>query len=173
MMKIGFHGGEDLERIVARKHNEEAEVGTFLWGYGGSLCHPITQVAPSARLAAAAGCSFEFIGLPTPSAFQGTTHLCAEYSLDGVVWTELASAHRVTSSRYALVARGLTITSARINLAKYEVAVGACQGRSVPEYLRGRIDKVCARVATDDRDECFASVCLTAELVEPYAVFVR
>ena len=52
IMKAGPHTGEDLDAIIARKQEEAASAGWCLWGYGGSACHPLTQVQPQAESAA-------------------------------------------------------------------------------------------------------------------------
>jgi hypothetical protein len=48
VMKVGVHMGEPWEAIIDRKLAEEQAAGVAYWGYGGSVCHPITQVQPFA-----------------------------------------------------------------------------------------------------------------------------
>src|SRR4051794_17156282 len=55
LMKVGVHAGEPLDSIILRKQEEERMSAFLLWGYGGTLCHPSTQVRPFAEQAALAG----------------------------------------------------------------------------------------------------------------------
>lgn len=48
-MKIGRHADETLDSILARKREEFRRTGRTFWGYGGSTCHPLTQVRPFVR----------------------------------------------------------------------------------------------------------------------------
>lgn len=45
-MKMGWHGGECLEKIVKRKRREVNDAGKAFWGYGGTVLHPTNQVQP-------------------------------------------------------------------------------------------------------------------------------
>jgi hypothetical protein len=49
VMKGGVHASEGWEEIVERKRGEERSAGVILWGYGGTVCHPMTQVQPFAE----------------------------------------------------------------------------------------------------------------------------
>jgi len=62
-----------------------------------------------------------------------------------------------------------------LDLAQYAVAVGPSQGRLLRTFLRGRVDKVCAvRMSAAGTDATtLVKAVLIADLVEPYAVFLR
>ena len=49
-MKVGNHAGENFDAILARKNREREQAGCIFWGYGGTVCHPLMQVQPFARL---------------------------------------------------------------------------------------------------------------------------
>jgi hypothetical protein len=177
-MKVGVHGGESLDSIVNRKRREQADHGYFLWGYGGTLCHPQTQVDPFVERATheAVGESVMVVMIPTLSRHLGRENVATHYSSDRREWRALKGSQVVTASRFALVCRNLVSPEqpCAVNLAAYAVAVGPSQGKPVSHYLRGRVDKACAERATgDDGREVDAQVILTAELVHPFAVCLR
>ncbi len=51
VMKVGVHLGEPWETIVERKLAEERVADVAYWGYGGSVCHPITQSSAASYVA--------------------------------------------------------------------------------------------------------------------------
>jgi hypothetical protein len=172
-MKVGVHAGEPFEQIIERKHDEELSCGRFLWGYGGTLCHPRTQVAPFVTQALAAGAEPLLVMLRTSSKHVVSGPPAADMSVDGREWRPISASAMVTSSRYALVCRGLRQTLEEVNLSEYRVAVGRSQGSVVSRYMKGRVDKACARLAGSDLLPEIRVVAYVAELTEPYAVFMR
>lgn len=79
----------------------------------------------------------------------------------------------VTGSKFALVLRNLRRTEERLDLGAYEVGVGKKAGTPLARYLRDHVDKACARLAAVAGPAAIAAVVLRAELVHPYAVFLR
>ena len=55
----------------------------------------------------------------------------------------------------------------------YEIAIGPKEGTALASYLRGRVDKACARLASSPRASDRLAVVLRAELVAPYAVVLK
>lgn len=178
-MKVGVHAQESLEEIIARKSKEIEQAGVAFWGYGGNTCHPNTMVQPFAK-------SFEQRG--------GKIHLCMqemnskhfaepvradEYSIDGFTWQTVPSDINVRGSRFALVIKDLHATKFDIALDQTRVAIGPCEGRSGNKYIQGRVDKGCLEVLStpilhnDASLEKKVTINLVADLVEPYAVFLR
>ena len=167
-MKVGVHLGEPLEAIVERKLAEERAARVAYWGYGGSVCHPITQVQPFAEL----GSSVAVLMIRTSSDFLGDSTPAVGASVDGGSWEPIPPGV-TTSGRYALVLRSLRKVTEEVDLGAYEVAIGPKEGRPLASYLRGRVDKACARVASIPRSPDRLAVVLRAELVAPYAVVLR
>ena len=67
IMKYGVHAGESISNIIERKLNELKSTGKFYWGYGGSLCHPISQVQPFLKEASENNDSVYLLLTPTKS----------------------------------------------------------------------------------------------------------
>jgi hypothetical protein len=167
VMKVGFHGQEEWDEIVARKASEASRFGHCYWGYGGATCHPTTQVQPFG-----AARKVQFVGIPTESRFAALQEPANEISFDRVDWSPLSNGHQVFASRYALCLQNIRVVDCAIDLGCYRVALGSRAGSVVTDYLRFRCDKACATrdIATDaDRRQ----VCITADLVPPFAVFLR
>ncbi len=173
-MKVGFHGSEALDQIVARKFQEVRAAGAIFWGYGGSTCHPINQVRPFVDALVQDGLTPAVVFGETSSAFKSSKQQARHFSVDGRSWIPMPPGIIVRASRYALVLSELREVDAEIDLAAYEVAVGPSKGRNMASYLRFRVDKACA-VATDASEDMEAPqpVRLVGLLAYPYAVFVR
>jgi hypothetical protein len=170
VMKAGLHNGEDWDHIVERKHEEELAAGVVYWGYGGSVCHPLTQVQPFAD-----GSPVTVLMVHTDSDFIGDPTFADAASRDGRSW-EPIPAGVATSGKYALVMRSFRRVDLRVDLGAYEVAVGQKEGKPLPSYFRFRVDKACARLAPSDRlsdHRNVVDVVVQADLVEPYAVILR
>jgi hypothetical protein len=105
--------------------------------------------------------------------------LCADqYSEDGVTWKNIPAGIHVLGSRYALAIRSLRRAKLTLPLARTRVAIGSSQGRSGEKYIQGRVDKACFEITdTSGKGELANSrkieLHLTAQLVAPYAVYVR
>ena len=176
-MKVGRHADEPLEQILERKRREIAEAGFSLWGYGGNTCHPLTMVQPFARSCENAGGRIYLCMHRMQSNHFGVTERAHEYSTDGQSWHAVHPAIHVTGSRYALAIRDLREEEFRLPLSRTRVAVGNSTGVVGAKYISGRVDKACLEIldpVADDSDVREPEIIgLVAELVAPYAVFVR
>jgi hypothetical protein len=102
-----------------------------------------------------------------------------QYSEDGTTWKDIPNAINVLGSRYALAIKALRQAKMELPLKQTRVAIGSSRGRSGEEYISGRVDKACLEITADNggkRTETSVPVIginLVAELVRPYAVYVR
>ena len=178
-MKVGRHAQENLADIIARKSKEIERCGHTMWGYGGNTCHPTSMVQPFARSFAERGEPIHLCMEEMDSKHFGEPLCAAEYSPDGVTWSQIASEIEVRGSRYALVIKDLRLTRFVLLLDQTRVAVGPSSGRLGSRYVEGRVDKACLEVVdTPERknEETVSTerpIGLVAELLEPYAVFLR
>lgn len=172
-MKVGFHGRETLKEILERKTKEEGEAGVILWGYGGTLCHPLRQVRPFVEECKTCGLTVSAMMAVTPSKFNREPTVAKEVSEDGTVWEPIPHGVKVTSSRYALVMRDLKSYKMELDLNSYVIACGPSKGRRLGKYIRGHVDKGCATYATPFTPKKPILIAFTAVLSSPYAVFVR
>ena len=101
VIKVGVHMGEPGEAIIDRKLAEEQAAGVAYWGYGGSVCHPITQVQPFAMH----GGPVSVFMTRTTSDFLGSSAWATAATGDGRSWEPLPQGV-CTSGRYALGRRG-------------------------------------------------------------------
>src|SRR5947209_1521420 len=101
LMKAGFHLNEEWSAIVRRKLAEEQTAGVAYWGYGGTVCHPITQVQPFARESDE---PTTVLMIPTKSPFRGEAEPAVTASADGVSWYRVPVGIRCTGT-YALILR--------------------------------------------------------------------
>jgi hypothetical protein len=114
----------------------------------------------------------EVVMIRTRSDFIGPWVPAREESMDGIDWSP-TRAGIVTTGRYALVLRSLQTTTDVIDLGRYEVGIGPLAGMALPEYLRARADKACARLAVSPASVDFRPIGMLADLVPPYAVLLR
>jgi hypothetical protein len=176
-MKVGTHAQESLEAIIARKTKEIEQAGFALWGYGGSTCHPQTMVQPFARSYEQRGQVIYLCMQPMESTHFAEPIRAAEFSINGIDWEQIPRAINVLGSRYALAIRNLRREDFDLPLAKTKVALGNSMGANGDRYIAGRVDKACLE-ATDEIGaasvpEPRVHIGLVAEIVKPYAVYVR
>lgn len=174
-MKVGFHVDESLESIITRKQTEERTHGKIFWGYGGTLCHPVNKVHPFIRETKRRKLRPILVLSVTSSKFVTTRTVAGEYSVNGEIWYPVPPGICVSGSRYAIVCKNLRQFDKEIDLSMYVLATGPKKGISLADYIRSRVDKACAFMCeTPNVDEKnIIKVSYVAEIVEPYAVFVR
>ena len=166
-----------ISRALSRgKQKEIADAGYAMWGYGGNTCYP-NAVRTFAEAATASGrvwCVSAWNGsIRTTRAEQIRA---AQYSIDDSSWRDIPSAIDVLGSRFALCINQLEQLDfeEELPLDATEVAVGRSKGRVGSDYIRGRVDKACLTVISEARDpEQIKKISLVANVIEPYAVFLR
>jgi len=177
-MKVGTHASESLEDIVRRKTKEIEEAGLALWGYGGNTCHPVNMVQPFARDYERRGGTIYLCMQPMTSHHFAVPDRATESSTDGITWHEIPKSINVRGSRYALAIRDLHYENFDLPLSRSRVAIGNSMGRLGSRYVMGQVDKACLEITEEGTSEgeeeaVVVQIGLVAQLVEPYAVFVR
>lgn len=176
-MKVGTHAREPLEEIIARKTMEIEKAGLAFWGYGGSTCHPETMVQPFAKSYEKRGEIIYLCMQQMDSKHFAEPLRAEEFSIDGIKWETIHPAINVKGSRYALAIKNLRVEEFHLPLAATKVAIGNSMGRSGKLYIAGRVDKACLEVSEEmnlvEASLEKAPISLIAELVSPYAVYVR
>jgi len=177
MMKVGTHARESLKDIIARKTKEIEDAGYALWGYGGNTCHPQTMVQPFAKTYVEKGQTIYLCMQEMDSKHFAEQLRADQFSVDGIEWNNIPAPINVLGSRYALAIKGLRAETFDLPLMQTRVAIGPSEGRPGNEYIVGRVDKACFEItppATGANDEkTITKINLVAELVSPYAVYVR
>ncbi len=176
-MKIGRHADETLESILERKRAELRRTGRTFWGYGGSTCHPLTQVRPFVRAIAEQGGRVNLLMEQMNSKANPDVQPATEYSEDGISWKPLPIGIVVTGSRYALVIGEIKAEKIQLPLHRYVVGYGKSAGRSASNYIQGRVDKACLisshNLPVVNYKERMIGITYTAEIISPYAVLLR
>lgn len=174
-MKVGTHANEDLTSIIARKKREIEEAGVAMWGYGGNTCHPTRMVQPFAHEKAAAGISIVLAMQPMNSKHFAEPLRAEEFSRNGTTnWEHVPEGVNVLGSRFALCLKTLEQVDTKLQLAQTRVAIGPSRGKAGSKYVRGRVDKACLEVVGHSGESASSvTIELIAELIEPYAVFLR
>lgn len=180
-MKVGTHANEPLEEIITRKQAEVEEAGFALWGYGGNTCHPATMVQPFARDFELRGDAIHLVMQPMQSNHFAVTARAQEMSRDGIEWQAIPEPINVLGSRYAVAIKDLQPVELQLPLAQTRVALGNSRGRRGDKYIKGRVDKAILEVVDaapeapgpEAEKRGTVHIGLVAEVVDPYAVFVR
>lgn len=177
-MKVGVHAQEKLENIIARKTKEIEDAGYAMWGYGGNTCHPITMVQPFAKEFERHGQKIMLCMQEMESHHYAARVRAEQFSVDGLKWNDIHQAINVLGSRYALMISGLRYEELELPLARTQVAVGKSKGRNGNLYVSGRVDKACLEVTDPSggaslNGGSIIKINLVAELVKPYAVYLR
>jgi hypothetical protein len=112
---------------------------------------------------------------PMASRHLAVTERAESYSADGLTWEPVPAGINVIGSRYALKITNLREEELELPLTQTRVAIGPTRGRRGDRYIKGHVDKACLEVTDtlDGDDDVTAEIKLVADLVEPYAVFVR
>jgi hypothetical protein len=177
-MKVGTHAQETLDDIIIRKTKEIEQAGVAFWGYGGNTCHPQTMVQPFAKTYEERGGTIYLCMQPMASKHFAVPVRADEFSIDGINWETISPEINVLGSRYALVIRNLRKEEFNLTLSKTKVALGTSAGSVGSKYISGRVDKACLEVTDNGRSsvedqEAVRHIGLVAEIVKPYAVYVR
>jgi hypothetical protein len=178
-MKVGDHAAEPWEKILERKRREFQRTGHIFWGYGGSACHPISQVQPFARIAVQEHGKVVLVMEQIDSRAEPDLLPATEFSRDGIKWEPIPDGISVVGSRYAFILDEIQPGDLDIELAKYEVAVGPSSGKPCEAYLSGHVDKGCFVKSTKPRatdataGKLVRKARFFAKLKEPYAVLLR
>lgn len=172
-MKIGTHANEELADIIERKKREISDAGFAMWGYGGNTCHPRTMVQPFARRSAGASKPILLCMQPMDSRHFADPIRADEYSVDGAHWDPVPERINVWGSRYALCIRDLHEVDGSLALSRARVALGTSKGRAGDEYISGHVDKACFEIVDAGDPTSEVQIGFVAEIVEPYAVFLR
>ena len=177
-MKVGTHAQESLEEIIVRKTKEIEDEGFALWGYGGNTCHPRTMVQPFAETVVERGGVIYLCMQPMESHHFGEKIRAKDWSADGLGWNSVPDGINVLGSRFALVIKHLRQEEFTLPLSRTRVAIGRSMGRAGSKYLKGQVDKACLVVTPGGEmanvpDHMEVNIGLVAELISPYAVFVR
>ncbi len=177
-MKVGTHAQETLDSIIERKTKEIEDAGFAMWGYGGGTCHPGTMVRPFAQAKATNGGIIKLVMQEMESHHFAEQVRADQFSVDGIEWRDIPSAINVLGSRYALVIKDLHKEEFKLPLARTRVALGPSEGRVGTRYIQGRVDKACLEIMempelANDEKNPEIDIDLVADLVDPYAVFLR
>lgn len=176
-MKVGTHANEELTQIIARKRAEIEQAGRAMWGYGGNTCHPTSMVQPFAKAFAAQGRRIHLVMQRINSRHGAAQVRAQSFSEDGLNWQPIPEGVNVLGSKFALVIRGLREQDDMLDLSSTRVAVGRNQGRLGNRYVQGQADKACLEVTASERindpSPRAIKISLVAELIAPYAVFLR
>lgn len=174
-MKVGTHAQEGLDAIIERKTKEIEEAGHAFWGYGGGTCHPQTMVQPFAKDFERRGSLIYLCMEPMESSHWADPLRADEFSIDGLKWQEIPDAVNVLGSRYALVIKDLRKEEFELPLEMTKVALGNSMGKRGSKYISGRVDKACLEITDKDPSvpERSVHIGLVADIVKPYAVYVR
>lgn len=177
-MKVGMHAQESLDDIVERKLKEIERTGRATWGYGGSSCHPRTRVQPFAKQFADQGRPIHLVMEPMVSKHDHAPERATHWSVDNKQWEEVPEGLDALGSKFALIIGNLHTEEFDLSLDQTRVAVGGNEGKQGSLYIKGQCDKACLRFDPDvpaanaDRRQ-IKSIGLVAELVAPYAVFLK
>ena len=178
-MKVGTHAKETLADIIARKKKEISDAGFAFWGFGGNTCHPQTMVQPFAKSFEEKGETIHLLMEEMESKHFADPIRAEEFSIDGIKWEPIHSEINVLGSRYALVIKDLHQEELQVPLEQTRVAVGRSEGQLGSKYIQGRVDKGCLVVTPEpsvpEEPSLIKNVDinLVADLVKPYAVFLR
>ena len=172
-MKVGSHGDESYQQILARKNSEEQRYGFMLWGYSGTLLNPKSLVH-GLESNYREGEKPLLLMSETKSPFRNNPVESLHVSTDKILWHPLPKGLGTKGCDKALICRGLRPIDVDINFSNYAVATGPSKGRPLSEYVRHRTDKACATYdgSSPNVKAKIIKVTWLAELLPPFAVYL-
>ena len=178
-MKVGPHGTESLDEILARKALEFETTDRIFWGYGSNVLHPRTQVHPfCSEWVEKQGSVYVLMERIEGRAGRRIPHTASatHYSKDAADWKPLPEGVR-TGPAYALVLDEIIKVDREIDLRDFHVGVGGSKGRNAAHFIKYHVDKTCLVAAggktPDHPPPKPVSIGYIARLLDPYAVFLR
>lgn len=142
-MKYGVHAKDTPQIILNNKINEVSSCGQTFWGYGGNLCHPLTQVQPFIHANQKRGEKTYLLLSKINSVWNGSSARSIFYSYDNKKWIPIPEENIVTGARYALICNSFDLCEFDIDLSLYYVPLGNAKGRLLSDYIYGRVSKAC------------------------------
>lgn len=171
-MKVGMHAQESLDDILDRKQAEIDRHGFAMWGYGGPTCPP-GRVGPYAAQCAGSGRIIRLVMEPVKSRHDRAPARASHFSTDNKSWHLVPAGIDVLGSKYALCITNLREVDEELPLGATQVAIGPSRGKTGSAYIQGQIDKACLEVLPRLTEGRVAAIKVQADLVDPWAVFLR
>lgn len=202
-MKAGEYCGEPLEHIIVRKKKEVEDCGMFYWGYGGTICHPTTQVQPFVQEMAEAGNHVYFVmteirSKPKKRKNSDEDEESPDKNPRAMKWSvargkkkklvdpvDVDPAINVYGSEFALVCGKPTPCDFDLDMRQCRqyrqsrIDVPPTEGKLLSECVTGSADKACAIWSPSNDPPMGESpryikrITMIAPLIEPYAVFLE
>jgi hypothetical protein len=175
--KSGFFADEPLDAILERKRQEHRRAGYFFWGYGGTLCHPSTQIRPFVQQVIRNGEKPYLVMSYTNSELRQEPKPATQFSIDKRTWLPLPVGINVYGSRFAVICGEPHQCALPLDFQSFVVAIGDSINCPLHKYIRHRVDKACAQRNLEQSGTVLSGAQTTifwiAEIVEPYAVFLQ
>ena len=149
-MKYGFHASEKGYAIIERKLAEEKACGMTMWGYGGTICHPLNQVQPFLTENYNAGEKTYLVLSRIETTWRGATSKAQFFSEDRNDWIPIPDEINVLGSKYALICRRFERVEIELNLFDYKVPLGKSAGSYLADYIVGHVTKGCGRLSQEN-----------------------
>lgn len=181
-MKAGPYCGYGLREIVDIKQKEQHACGKFFWGYGGVFCRP-HSVQAFASYARKNKNKVKVFFTETESSYKTSrSGRFTQFSQNDIDWQNLPRTVLLVGNKqkphFAIVARNMREVNFEINLTEYilfsRASIFPSLERRLDTYFKYRVDKVCGIYQPQNKKVGrIVKIAYTAELVEPYCVFIR
>lgn len=177
VMKVGPHSDMSLEDIILSKKEEEKIHGVHYWGYSGVFCQPKKTQQFCEHAVQMYGVAPKLILIETKSAYTSSIGMISRYSEDGKIFKEFLSPVQLQGAQFSFVAKNLMKLES-FDLDNYLVVGGKNDGKVLSQHLRYRVNK-CFGIANTEKKQSGNNKSkeefniLTAELVYPYAIWLR
>lgn len=169
VMKVGPHSNMSLDEIIDSKNHEEVGNGVHYWGYSGVFCRP-KQTQEFCKNSILNGNNPKIVLIETKSPYNSEIGFINEYSVDNISYKKFKSPVQLQGAQFSFVAKNIRKYN-KFKLNDFTVVGGKNDGKVLREHLKFKVNKCFAKYdkSSDDKE---ISV-LIADLVEPYAVWLR
>ena len=169
VMKVGPHSDMSLDEIIESKNKEEILNNVHYWGYSGVFCRP-KQVQEFCKNSALNNNSPKLVLIETKSSYNSDIGFINEYSVDNINYEKFKYPVQLQGAQFSFVAKNLRKYD-KFKLDDFIVVGGKNDGKPLSEHLVFRVNKCFGKyIGNSDDNEINV---LIADLVEPYAVWLR
>ena len=179
--KIRSQAREDLPKIIDRKIDEFAKKNNMdftLFGYGGTICHPLKQVLPFInKYLSLKNRKYIIFDIVKGRATSNDKNCAKEFSEDGKMWLPIPKGI-CAIGKYAFKIGEISPINLEIDLDKYSIGIGPNKGRRASDYIQNQRSRACLvlgniKFGKQNLKPIKPERYYVCELKAPYAVFIR
>lgn len=169
VMKVGPHSDMSLDEIIDSKNKEELLHGVHYWGYSGVFCKP-NKVQEFCKDSVNNKHTPKLVLIETKSPYNSDIGFINEYSIDNINYKKFNNPVQLQGAQYSFVTKNIRKYD-DFRLDDFVVVGGKNNNKELSKHLVFRVNKCFGKYKCKSNSKNISV--LIADLVEPYAVWLR